>query len=120
MGTKHLVIWLGIAAVLAMNTGGALANPNDAPGVKTMPAPGAKSAGSGMTSQPPDHGIGGNNPGSRSSTTGQGTSIDRSSTVGQRGGSGNSGGNDTGSSGDPTGSGAPGTGATQPLGKTGQ
>lgn len=120
MSTKHLVIGLGIAAAFAMNAGASHASPNDAPGAKTLPAPGAGSAGSGMTSQPPDHGIGGNNPGSRSSTTGQGTSIDRSSTTGQRSGSGNVGGGEKGSKGDPTGSGAPGTGATQPLGKTGQ
>ena len=113
MSTKHLVIGLGIAAALAVNAGASRANPNDAPGVRTLPAPDAPKVGSGMTSQPPDPGIAGNNPGSRGSTSGQGLSGERSSTVGQGPSGGKMGDGEYGSKGGSTGSGSPGTGAKQ-------
>ena len=109
MRTKLFVMGLRFAALLAMNAGGSYAGSSDSPGVKKLPAPDAKSVGSGIPSQPPGNGIGGNNPGSMGSTGGQGTS----------GGNMKEGGNG-GSNAGPTGSGSPGTGANQPRGQSGQ
>ncbi|MGX7708568.1 hypothetical protein [Methylobacterium sp. Gmos1] len=89
------------ALSLALAAGALLAGPAAAQGINNgtgVAPPSSGNTGSGMSSQPPGTGIGGNNPGSMGSTGSQGSS------------GGNMGPGPTVQREGPTGSGAPGTG----------
>lgn len=89
---------LALLALLAVGSTAGHAQSKDG-AARTLPPAGSSSVGSGIPSEPPGTGIGGNNMGSMGSTGGQGTSGGNMESGGGRSTAG------------PTGSGSPGTGA---------